>query len=378
MSTRALPGLILATLLTTTAAHAAEPPRTRPAPTAPRLRTIGVAPLPDLVVEGLQVVPATPVAGAPFSVSGRVRNAGAGSAGAFETSLRVGAEAAPVVVKAPGLAPGASMNLQRQVTGQPAGPCPVTVTADSARVVAESNETNNVGGLPLRIRPATSPDLRLVSVALIPPSPAPGQTFRITALVENSGDAPSPECAATFKVQNETTTPTLKVAALAPLARTEVTRTLQADDAPKLQVTVAIDSGKTVAERSELNNGGTYQFQMGGKPDLVFDRLLVPTSPIYEGARFQVQAIFKNAGAVPSAPCSALLGVQGGGTAPSASAVGAVKPGATVPVGRLLGPLPTGTWQVKAVVDSGNAVAELNETNNTGYATVQVLPAPTN
>jgi hypothetical protein len=101
---------------------------------------IGTEPKPDLVVT--QKHEDWAVAGSTYTINYTVKNQGNAAAGASTTSIVIDG-GAPITVACPALAAGAT---DTQTTGVQSFSAPtdtIVVTADSAGVVTESNETNN-------------------------------------------------------------------------------------------------------------------------------------------------------------------------------------------------------------------------------------------
>lgn len=100
------------------------------------------APLPDLVVSNLVPSPSAPSIGSPTTFSGPVANLGPGDAGASTAAFSIDGSPFGAAGVAP-LANGASQNVTSGEWTATAGSHTVQLCADSAGVVAESNEGNN-------------------------------------------------------------------------------------------------------------------------------------------------------------------------------------------------------------------------------------------
>src|SRR5262249_22894901 len=140
------------------------------------------APAVDLVVTSVATTPAQPAAGQPATVTVVVKNQGTLAAGGFVVDFYKDRAAAPgpdlrgdIRCTVTGLAPGASTQCTGTVTYAAAGTFDAWAQADTARVVTESDDGNNVyGPRVVTVTAPARPDLVVVAVGNPPASAAPG------------------------------------------------------------------------------------------------------------------------------------------------------------------------------------------------------------
>ena len=154
------------------------------------------APEPDLVIDSLGLSPTSPADGDSVQFSATVRNIGdASTGGSFTVSFRVNGTVVHSEVVST-LAAGASVPLQSSAWQATAGDNQVlTVKADDANQVTESNEGNNESAMNFNVAeppPPDEPDLVIDSVGLLPASPTEGDLVHFSATVRNAGTAATP------------------------------------------------------------------------------------------------------------------------------------------------------------------------------------------
>ena len=97
---------------------------------------------PDLIVESVEITPASPKAGDKVTVKAVIKNVGGVAAGTFQAKIRIGSGTAPTI-QMPKLDPGAIWTPTRAIHLDVAQNYSVEVTVDPARTVAEGDEGNN-------------------------------------------------------------------------------------------------------------------------------------------------------------------------------------------------------------------------------------------
>jgi subtilase family serine protease len=173
---------------------------------------------PDLAVQGVETTADDgAVAGPSLDVIATLDNLGGRSAAAFDTTIELltpdGAACgedeecpeavASCVVRTPGLSAGgeAPVECVLDVSSIPPGDYVLRVTADSAEVIAEPSEANNVAELPIRIlgggaQPQVAADLRFTQDIGVTKVDLADGTFQLYVRVANSG----PEVTGSFDV----------------------------------------------------------------------------------------------------------------------------------------------------------------------------------
>jgi subtilase family serine protease len=265
----------------------------------------------------------------------------------------------------------------------------VTAKADANSEVTESNENNNTStGVSVTIQPPPRPDLIVQSVTVSPASPVEGQSYTITAVVKNQGNA----TASVFGFDQEVFyyVNGTKVAdksyddLVAGGTVTLTTGNLTAPAAGNVTVTAKADANSEVTESNENNNtstGVSVTIQPPPTPDLVVQSVTVsPASPV-EGQSYTITAVVKNQG---TATASVAFFEQEvffyvNGTKVAEKGYDDVAAGGTVTLttGSLTAPA-AGNVTVTAKADANSEVTESNENNNTSTGvSVTIQPPPT-
>lgn len=153
--------------------------------------------LPDLTVQAPTLSPSSPVdQGIVVRVAVKVSNTGEAPAGAFSVELcwrRVDREECCgfLTEELPGLEAGGEVIIEARIetANLTPGLYEVTARVDPENRVAESDETNNRSSVPLEVLPPKA-ELHPISLSFNPPSPVErGQTVRVSAEIENTGES---------------------------------------------------------------------------------------------------------------------------------------------------------------------------------------------
>lgn len=151
------------------------------------VRPAGAPLQPDLAVLDVTRQPRQPGAGDAVVFAARVENRGEGPAGAFLVAFRLDGQ--PIGgATAPGLAPGAALEVQAPRWNATLGAHTVQAEADPARTLGESDVGNNAQArafvvLPQGAAPSERPDLLPDRLTSDPPHPRPGDRVVLTARV---------------------------------------------------------------------------------------------------------------------------------------------------------------------------------------------------
>jgi len=208
------------------------------------------AQLPDLVVTGLRLNPASPEPNEITQILATVRNAGDGAAEFFRVVLRID-ERIQGSKTVPGLAPGAEVELAFSWVAR-AGRQALQIEANGFDDVEESNRDNNV----LERTVEFTPDLIVSEVRFEPEFPKPGQSARIVVTVMNRGGR-AVEVRPALRVQDgRNTLATLFVDGLAPGASAALEVRWRPEAGSHL-LRFEIDALARVDESDELNNLAT-------------------------------------------------------------------------------------------------------------------------
>jgi subtilisin family serine protease/subtilase family serine protease len=341
---------------------------------------------PDLIVSTV-VAPATAVAGGTIDVSDTTTNQGGGSSATSTTRFYLSTNAAldgsdqligsrPVPLVAPGTSAGFTtpVTVPATVAG---GTYYVIAQADGASEVPETTETNNTKfSAAIKI----GPDL-IVSAMSAPASTAAGGTISVTDTTKNQGAGPAGASSTGFYLSANTTVGagdrfigSRSLGELAPNGTSTISTPVQipTDTLPGSYYVVGrADWNGNVAETSDTNNDRSSGIiRIGG--DLVMSAVSVPAAGM-AGGPIMLTDTTKNQGAAPVTESVTGFYLSTNGTLDATDqflgsrVVGSLAASGTdtastefiIPSGTA-----PGSYQVIAVADVSNAVAESLESNN--------------
>jgi parallel beta-helix repeat protein len=178
----------------------------------------------------------------------------------------------------------------------PPGDYLMTVKVDPDDAVGESDESNNVVEVPVRLRSAGQPDLVVTSLTHSPASPSVHETVTATVVVSNLGVAPAPATVMRLKLEDDETfqsaTTLVNVPPMAPGAEFTFTRAVVAVTSGTVSHVANVDYTGVVSESNEGNNRTENTFTVTS------DGFLFVFSPADSGLGSLRQAITE-ANAVP-------------------------------------------------------------------------------
>jgi subtilase family serine protease len=385
--------------------------------------TVQVTPAPDLLVKRVTVVDA-PLAGDsvtvnqgdPIAIHATVRNEGLLDAPASTLKLTlVSTGAVPAQTKLGEMAvPGLLAGKQAQLDATPSvdeltppGTYTLQGCADYNKKVPESFEKNNcataLGTVTVTGLPPSLADLAVTALTPPPATRLPGESFPLTATVQNHGTETSPSTTNKFYLVNAVVNPTVRknlkgVQLLNPVAAgatnaTPVTVEVYADTVPgNYFLQACADGEKQIREQDEDDNCRTSSspITVSEAPDLVVSQVGNPPASTLPGKSFSMTYTVNNVGPIAATlpsrvkfslvstadativfPMSGSQDVPPLGVGPSAIFNGTgsvtVRP-ETLP----------GSYRVQGCADSGKVVFENDEDDNCALSTgvVQVTAVP--
>ena len=379
-------------------------------PPTSTLPLFGTATGPDLVVDSVSVTPETQQSGGTVDLAWTTRNAGnAPATNHFSDRVVVrNASGLALAVRSAGgntppLPPGATLNRSVSVRlpdgAQSAGPLQVVVTADAGNSNAEVNEagtgeSNNARTTSLTGTLAPYPDLQLVALTAQPAAGwTPALPVTISWTTTNTGAAraagPWTELVIVSNTTRHVVLATISTnfpesgleASSAASRSVALTLPNSADVYGSLAVWVQLDPINGVPEynandTAEQNN--TAAIAIVGGADLSIDSVIAPAN-ITPGVAFPLVYVLRNNGNVtltgrwqetitltasPDAPGETYVG--------SSSTTASLPPGSTLRVTNSF-TIPrtgvAGSYRFRVRTDSGDVIAEGNESNNDAYST---------
>jgi subtilase family serine protease/subtilisin family serine protease len=374
--------------------------------TAVQTLLIAPAAAPNLVLQetNIGINPAAPNAGDMVTVVATVLNTGDSEARQVvvqffdATPATGGGTSSPVPIGASqvisAIAPGGSATVQvlYDTTNRP-GDRRIQVMVDSANLIPESNETDNMARKTLRVAPPAIANLNIqaANIGFDPPQPAPGAQVTIIATVLNDGSAPANEVLVQFMDMTNSTTPI-------PIGQPQVISTIPAGGSATAQVTydttgllgdrkiqVVVDPNNLVRESRETDNSiqKTVSLVATAAPNLsiVASNIgVTPASPAEGSTMTLIATVFNDGNAPADNVIVQFLDASGSQSLP----IGQPQTIDTIPVGGsgstqvsyVVPPAPpTGsprTLRITVLVDPNNFIAESKETDNTATRTVPV------
>ncbi len=221
------------------------------------------------------------------------------------------------------------------------------------------------------------PDLTVSALSC--PSVVAGKSTTISATVKNVN---STAAASKLKIEVKNSSgtsvysTTLSVKELAANATQALTASWTPSVGGTYTITATADSTNLVDEDKEDNNTKTITVTITNKPDLTISALSCPTGVV--GKTSSISATVKNAYSTAAASTAKIEVKNSSGTSVYSTtlSVSELAANATQTLTASWTPSAAGTYTITATADSGNAVSEHDESNNTKTITVTVLEKP--
>jgi len=276
----------------------------------------------------------------------------------------------------------------------------IIVKADDTSCVFENDKANNIASAPLTVIPHVPPDLRLEILSVDPSRQARGGTVRFRYRVNNAGDGRvSSYNLRPYYSEDRIITPddqagTLHSQGINLGARStgmelynQITIPLSATPGDRY-VGVIVDPNNEIPESNETNNWNSFPIYVmsEGLPDLgiVSLRVRVLGMELSVGDEISIFCRVENRGSAAASQCAVHYYLSDGlainrsarlvgGT--SLSTRGSLAAGAGVDFNykqRIPEDVRPGDKYLLAVVDSANAVTEMNESNNQAHFAVKI------
>jgi len=253
----------------------------------------------------------------------------------------------------------------------------VNVVLDSGNAIAESREDNNNSYRTIFVKaPAAQADLRMAEYDVSSNSITTQESVKLTFKVYNDGNADAP--ASTIKVYDGDKL--LREVALGEIAAGAYRNCYITIPAGKLsvgthKVNVVLDAGNGIAESNENNNNSyrtIFVKAATAQPDLRMAEYDVSSNNIT--TQESVKLTFKVYNDGNADATASIIKVYDGDILLREVALGEIdaKGYRNCTITLVAGKLSVGTHKVNVVLDSGNLIAESNESNNNSYRTIFV------
>lgn len=358
----------------------------------------------DLVAQNLVVSPASAPIGGTINVGFSIRNQGAATAGASSAAIVYSSDATidandQVVarVNVAGLVASGTSSFPTNSVTIPAGAVIgsrfIAVIADSQNAVTEGNEANNTVSIGLNVL-LPKPDLAVTNLSTSTTSGTPGSTVSVSFNATNRGSAVASTSVVQIYLSTDSTITVgdtlvgmATIQSVAPNTSLPATTTVTIPGTLTVGsyfLGVILDPNGQIDEMDETNNTASSAFSITGQPDLVVDSVIVSPTSVAPGATVSINLIIRNQGPVAAGNASHDIVFSNDATIRSGEdvilvsrSVGPLPPNQTVPISVTV-VIPTnqtslGMKFIGVIADSGNAVAEVSETNNTASASLLLL-----
>jgi subtilase family serine protease len=308
---------------------------------------------PDIVVTAIDAAAAAEE-GAPVTITAVIANNGGGTTREIQVAIFIDAiQIGRMTVSS--LLAGRSAPVSRQWTAIP-GSHLVTVAADMASAVGESDETNN--WLSVRGIDVASSDIQVLELSIDGP-PVMGANRLVSARVQNAGEATSRDMEIGFCL-DERLQKTVRLGGLPANSSYVVPQTIPVE--PGLHtLKVTADVLDSVQELDETNNDAVLDIDMPEAPDLTLAGLRVPATAA-DGEDVHIFAEVENSGTANFIDRFVVTLYVDGLIVAEVLVEGLPAGGSTTVSARWTAS--PGTHFFRAMADLPNSIAETNETDN--------------
>lgn len=216
---------------------------------------------PDLKVDHITLTPTNPTTCDQILFKAVIKNNGKTASPASKAAIRIGGESYPQKFNIPALGPGAAHVIHRAETLDVDQNYKVTVYADYANAVSESNENNNETYKSFIVTKAC-PDLIVKRITITPANATTSDVIKFEAAIVNMGNCAAPVSRAAMWVGGETSPGIFNVPALNPGAVYMINRSGKLNVAQIYRVRVHANHGNNVDECNETNNEKYKDFRV--------------------------------------------------------------------------------------------------------------------
>jgi subtilase family serine protease len=327
-----------------------------------RKETVGFSPptpTADLTIQSITCTPTSPSIGDTVTVSVQIINIGTGGTSPSHVKYMIDGVAMDDIYTE-SIAAGASVTKTYTWVSQ-AGTHDIDVIIDSNNAVDEADETNNEGSISVSV---LAPDLYIQGITWSPSNPSTRDTVNAAITITNLGDDTAGDSYITYYLDG-VYRGNHYVEDIAPGAEVTKSFSWQAES-DKQVFRAVIDEDDTIAESNEANNTRDLAFPA---PDLIIEKFeWSPESPT-ENTTVTLRVTIKNQGSGKSG--STIITGYVNDTLLATLDIEDISPGNSV-TGTFTFMAASGEQVLKAVVDEGNGVIEISETNNEQMATLSV------
>ncbi|MBS3057544.1 MAG: PKD domain-containing protein [Candidatus Diapherotrites archaeon] len=367
--------------------------------------TLGCSGLPsssiDLIVESVALSPGSSVAqGTAVNITATIKNNSSIAinspfAVALYQGLATGTPLQTQNIASLGANASSTIQFTNISTSSLSGSVIFTVFADSANAIPEADETNNQQQAGLAVTSATGVDIAVISASFNPAAVSRSQGSQLSVTVENNGA----NATGSFYVSlSKSGAPVqiITVPDLAPGASTTLEFSVSSADSGAITFTALADSTNILNESDETNNSASAVLTVStNKPDLSLVSFIADSLQPIPGAIVKLTATIKNLGIAVVQQAFSILLTSAGlaletkdlsaaksctnelGQQVSAALCSAANSGDTEAIEFSIDTSgKSGNVEYTVYADSGNAVDEDNENNNTGTLTLNITDKP--
>ncbi|KAF0094299.1 MAG: APHP domain-containing protein [Puniceicoccaceae bacterium 5H] len=283
-------------------------------------------PNPDLTITSLNWTPSAPTESNNIVLSATVENVGTAAAAASSLAFSLDSQEVETA-QVSSLAAGGSTTVSATIPAQTAGSYTVSAQVDTADVVNELDEGNNLvsSSSPLTVSQTPGPDLEVVDVAYTPEFPADGASVSFTVQVRNRGTTPVAAGTTTRVAIGGTTLQQTNTPTIGAGQTVSVSIPGSWTAAGSANATATADATGMVSETNENNNTATVSILSGRGAAMPYTRYdsedasigggaAMRSAPNFDYAKIASEASNQSYIALPSSGAYAQWTVvQGGG-----------------------------------------------------------------
>ncbi len=319
----------------------------------------------DLIIEDITWLPASPAIGETVTFTISIKNRGSGRADFSRVGYYFDGELMPSIAVNP-IDAGDTQSKTFSWTAV-LGQHEIRAVADANEKVTEDSEDNNEKVVSITPR---APDLTIETINPSLTEASAGKTVDFTVTVQNRGNLKTGTSRVYFYV-DDSSLGYQELPEIDAAATVSKTFTWTSQDGAH-EIKAIVDPSASIIETDETNNQKTIIFSIP-PPDLVIEEMTVSPEEPMEGDNITVLVTIKNIGGGLAAPT--LVRLYNNGSPIAIKNVPEIDPDA-VSTETFTVTAWEGDFALEAVADSGQSIAESNETNNKKLVALNVLPPP--
>ncbi|MDI6751341.1 MAG: CARDB domain-containing protein [bacterium] len=333
----------------------------------------------DLEAKYLSYSPGTPSAGDTILLKSCVFNSGSTTLTGIESQFYINTSTLGPILFIPRLEPGEYATVSLSLSSA-CGTYTILALFDPRNLITEQSENNNTTITTLIVSEAilSLPDLIFTKISVSNLTPQAGEIITISATITNTGESSAKNVLVQFldngiQLNDDFIFPILH-------SQQEAIAELEVSFAEgSHNISVVADPYNTISEQDETNNIATTTIIAEPAPlsDLAITQIIISPDLPNSLSTITITALIRNLGEKDANQVSVRLY---NGNPEWKNKIGEVTIGSITPQGtssaQFKTQLASGTHTLWLVIDEGNIIAEINETNNSASVGIYVQPIP--